>query len=58
MRARCSAVGVQDSEAEVVEAAVVAEVLVDQAPTASLLGAFEAVAQISLQVILSRWNPC
>lgn len=41
---------VQDSEAGVVEAVVVAEGLVDQGLTASLLGASEAVAATSLQV--------
>ena len=51
MHACCSAVdGVQDLEAGVVEAAVVAEGLVDQGLTVSLLGGFKAVAETSLQV--------
>ena len=59
MHARCSAViGVQDSEAEVVEVVVVAEGLVDQGLTASLLGAFEAVPPTTLQVTGLRHHIC
>ena len=53
-----SCVGLQDSEAEGVEAVVVAEGLVDQGLTASLLGAFEAVAQTTLQVTGLCHNIC